>query len=103
VLSSRSDLSSSNGTYGIDVDGDSVFDDYATPRFVSPEPSHWPFGDSVTWTPGSQSLTVNFDALRPGDHIRVLVSAVPEPSTYALFGAGLLGLLAVRRRRGKSA
>jgi hypothetical protein len=46
---------------------------------------------------------VNFDALRPGDHIRVLVSAVPEPSTYALFGAGLLGLLAVRRRRGKSA
>ena len=54
-----------------------------------------------------QGNTLNLDwtASNPGDHIRVLtaaplVSAVPEPETYAMLlaGLGLVGSMVVRRR-----
>lgn len=44
------------------------------------------------------TLSIRWNASNPGDHIRVM-TAVPEPSTYALFGAGLLALGYMARRR----
>lgn len=41
---------------------------------------------------GGQQLSQEFEA-------GVCASVVPEPATFALLGAGLLGLLALRRRR----
>jgi hypothetical protein len=46
------------------------------------------------------SLTVNNVQVGfPGGEIRGLLHAVPEPTAIALFGAGLFGLGALRRRR----
>jgi hypothetical protein len=52
------------------------------------------------------SLSINFVASDPGDHIRVLTavadpSTVPEPAGVALLAAGMLGLVVVggRKRR----
>lgn len=47
------------------------------------------------------TLTLDWQTRSPGDHIRVLTAAVPEPESYVLFAAGL-GLLATvigRRQR----
>jgi hypothetical protein len=93
VFTTKSSLDGTNATYGIDVDHDSVFDDYSTNKYIGLEAGQ----DTVSWA--GNSLTLHFRAYDPGDHIRVLV-AVPEPSTYALFGAGIaaLGFLARRRK-----
>lgn len=55
--------------------------------------------DSVSYTPGSNQLTIRFAVSDPGDHIRVFTSPVPEPSTYALMAAGLLALGVTKLRR----
>lgn len=100
VLTSKEDLDGSNATYGVDINHDGIFNDYSTNRFIGPELSGALHGDSISWAPGGgNTLTLHFNAYDPGDHIRVLVAAVPEPSTYALFGIGLLALVAKRRRR----
>ncbi|WP_426960198.1 carbohydrate binding domain-containing protein [Muricoccus radiodurans] len=66
-----------------------------------------------TWTPYSYNFTVNSDdnyrlnfhftsGLTPAKDVLldgVAITAVPEPATLALFGAGLLGLGFVRRRK----
>lgn len=54
---------------------------------------------NTSWS--GQTLTLKWNASNPGDHVRVM-TAVPEPGTYAMFGAGLLalGLMARRRRAG---
>jgi hypothetical protein len=36
------------------------------------------------------------------DNINIVGTAVPEPATFALFGAGLIALLAGRRKFGSS-
>ena len=72
--------------------------------------------DSVTYHSGGQTglelagdtfwitnnvLNVSWNSSGPGDHMRVL-TAVPEPGTYAMLlaGLGLLGFIARRRMRG---
>jgi hypothetical protein len=97
VLTTKTQLDSTNATYGIDVDHDGIFNDYTTSFLIGLE-----IADHITWAPGGHTITINWGTSDPGDHIRVLTEArtppVPEPETYALFAAGL-GALAWRARR----
>jgi len=49
----------------------------------------------------NNSLTVNLAAAYPGDSIRVVTQAVPEPTSIAALSVGAIGLLRRRRRRRK--
>lgn len=51
---------------------------------------------NTSWA--GNTLSIKWNASSPGDHIRVM-TAVPEPSTYAMLGAGLLALGFMARRR----
>lgn len=97
VLTTRSELDATNAAYG----ADSIT--YGTSRFIGLEYCSVPhaFCDTVSWVAGGQDLKLDWGALHPGDHIRVLV-AVPEPANHLLFAAGLVGLaLSLRRRRNR--
>jgi hypothetical protein len=101
VLTTKAQLDSTNATYGIDVDHDGIFDDYTTSFLIGLER-----GDRITWTPGGNTVTIDWGTSDPGDHIRVLTEArtppVPEPETWALFAAGLAAL-GLRGRRAAQA
>lgn len=56
--------------------------------------------DDASFT--GNTLSIDWTASDPGDHVRVLTSTVPEPSTYALMVAGLCGLFGFSRRRRKA-
>jgi hypothetical protein len=45
------------------------------------------------------TLSFDWTASDPGDHVRVLTTVVPEPSTYALLATGLAVVVAMSRRR----
>ena len=95
VLLTKPTLDASNAAYGIDIDGDGVFDDYTTSLLIAPES-----GDVTTFAIGSNTVTIDWLTADPGDHIRVLTAAaVPEPETYALLAAGLAALGWRARRR----
>lgn len=96
VLDTKPSLDASNATYGIDVDGDGVFDDYGTSLLIAPER-----GDTTAWSVGGNTVTVDWLTVDPGDHIRVLTlaSAVPEAETWTLLGAGIASLALRARRR----
>lgn len=70
--------------------------------------STWTFSQPNTYAGGEDFFVnpsyaiYNFTATGTGDHFRTYVdtaSSVPEPATLALFGAGLAGMVARRRRR----
>ncbi len=97
VLDTKGALDSTNGTYGIDVDGDSVFNDYTTSFLIAPEAA-----DATTWVVSGNTVTIAWGTSDPGDHIRVLVQApaVPEPETWGLLAAGLAAVGWRARQRG---
>lgn len=55
-------------------------------------------GDKAGTSITGNTLSIKWNASNPGDHIRVM-TAVPEPGTYAMFAAGLAALGFVARRR----
>jgi len=58
--------------------------------------------DSIVVSISGKTVTISdYHASNPGDQIRVLTAAVPEPSTFVIFGvsAALLGMGHMRRRR----
>jgi len=56
--------------------------------------------EQITLGVNLRSVTVNLTASSPGDQIRVITSAVPEPASLLLLGAGLVGVATRRRRPG---
>ncbi|MDC8771791.1 PEP-CTERM sorting domain-containing protein [Roseateles albus] len=58
-------------------------------------------GDKKNTSFSGSQLSLNWSASNPGDHVRVFtaaVTAVPEPSSYAMLMAGLLAMGFVARR-----
>jgi hypothetical protein len=55
--------------------------------------------ETVILEVGLRHLEVALSASDPGDQIRVITAGVPEPGTFALFGAGLLVAGLLRRRQ----
>lgn len=98
VYTTREDLVATQADWRIDVDADGLFDDYAWRPLMGLESE-----DVVSWTLGGTTLTLDWRADDPGDHIRVLVQpaagAVPEPGSAALVLAALGAAAAASRRR----
>jgi hypothetical protein len=53
--------------------------------------------DSLVWNVNGRDLFVDFQASSPGNQIRVITQAIPEPAALLLMGVGL-GVLGVRAR-----
>ncbi|MCZ7562763.1 MAG: PEP-CTERM sorting domain-containing protein [Burkholderiales bacterium] len=91
VISTKSGLDATNALFG--VSGVT----YATSTLIGLES-----GDVYSFA--GNTLSLDWSATDPGDHIRVITAAVPEPGTYAMIlaGLGLMGFMARRRLQGRS-
>ena len=58
-----------------------------------------PFGSAMSLLDAHPNLNFNDSSLYPNGLATVTVSVVPEPSSILLGGLGMLGLIAIRRRR----
>lgn len=94
VLTTRAELDASNAAYG------AAGITYGSSRFMGLEtcPVGRVYCDAADWIAGGHELMLNWSAVHPGDHIRVLLT-VPEPPNPMLFAAGLAGLALMLRRR----
>lgn len=95
VVTTRAGLTATQASFSIDIDGDGLFNDYnLAPAAVGLEAS-----DTVSYVVGGSTLTLDWRASNPGDHVRVLLSTVPEPGSFGLVALGLAGLAGLRRPR----
>jgi hypothetical protein len=71
-------------------------------KYLDPADVGLESGDSVIIDP-SHPNRIDWDtsASSPGDHVRVILQAVPEPSTIVALGIGLVSFLALRRFRSR--
>lgn len=99
VYSSYDDLVNSQANYGnLNLTYDFV--PHTGPELSSDCPSTPMAGmGECIWVSGN-TVSFFFGAGSPGDGIRVLVTPVPEPSSFAMLGLGLAGMgVWLRRRR----
>lgn len=98
VYTTTAQLAGTQAEWSVDIDGDGQWNDYAWHRLMGLEGA-----DSVNWAFGGTSLTLDWRASDPGDHVRVLLwqpqdNAVPEPTSAALALLGLGIATAMGRR-----
>lgn len=87
VLDSRAELQASSALGRPDL----VYDfSHPAVGLEARDLRHTTFADSV--------LSLDWVAVNPGDHVRVL-TAVPEPATWLMFAAGLIGIGWLRGHR----
>jgi hypothetical protein len=86
VIWADGSLNATNGALGL-------------PTVTYLSPSHVGLEVRDSFSVSGNSITFEAHAGVPGDFIRVITAAVPEPSTYAMMGLGLAGVMFATRRQ----
>ncbi len=87
IVTSSRGLADSNSIYGLGGVYESV--KYTGLEYHDKKGTSW----------SGNTLRIHWNASDPGDHMRVMTTAIPEPQTYLLMAMGLGALAFVARRR----